>query len=144
MAISVKGLDKAQAVISSITVGARDLKPISRGILSDLRDAEVKIFQKKDWPRGSKGQEITLVDTRRMVRSLIGRTRDSIVNISNKQIDFGTRVWYGKFHQYGTKYLPQRRFVLSHASHGIAINGLKKKIARRIVDQALKRLPAPA
>lgn len=117
---------------SRFTKGVQDFRPVFEQLQDDL---ELRIVQSTSLSRGARlgstwpalspryaawkavhypGRPM-MVLTRRLERSLLGRTGDSIRVIGKRVFRFGTRVPYGIFHHMGTTRMPRRQFLgLTH------------------------------
>ena len=128
MAVTVRGLKRSKNLLIRVQ-GVASLRPHQQALLKAIRDGEREIFAKRDWPNKKDGSPATLVKSGRLKRSVTTLTNDSLVRITDKRIDFGTKVPYGQYHQWGTKHLPRRRFFLTATEHPQIIAAIRQAMA---------------
>ena len=132
MAVTVRGLERSKNLLIRVQAVA-SLRPHQRPLLRALRDGEERIFvERKNWFYKKDGSPATLVKSGRLKRSVTTRTNDSLVRITDKRIDFGTKVPYGQYHQWGTKRLPRRRFFLTATEHPQIIAAIRQAMAESV------------
>lgn len=130
MQIQIKayGTEEASSVLFGIAARANDLGPILDTLHDRFRDMESRQFSGQgvysgkwapDKPKTiarkvKRGQDIRILHaTRRLRRSLTDkRNADHVFEFTNDKMAIGTRVPYARFHQEGTKKMPQREVVV--------------------------------
>lgn len=103
----------------------RSFRDFFEGLVVDLREYEEQVFAREgkheglsQWAPLSEqyarwkqlrfpGQPI-LTLTGRLRRSLASQTDDSVVEITDQRLRYGTAVEYAIYHQYGTRKMPKR------------------------------------
>lgn len=129
---TIYGDDLVREEFSRFTEGVKDWRPVFEQLDEDLRYRVVQgIFTSKGARIGSMWPPLSpkyaawkaahypgrpmMVLTRRLERSLLGKTADSIRVMGKKLFRWGTRVPYGVFHHRGTARMPKRQFLgLTH------------------------------
>lgn len=129
---TVYGDQLVREEFSRFTAGVQDFRPVFEQLQNDL---QYRLVQQGFTSRGARfgstwpalspkyaewkarhypGRPM-MVLTRRLERSLLGKTGDSIRVLGKKVFRFGTRVPYGIFHHMGTTRMPRRQFLgLTH------------------------------
>lgn len=125
---------RAKSLRPALEAGANDIKTLIDNAFYFSRDPEtgkpwrdIEQSTKDRRPQGDGGGvHKPLMDT--------GRLRQSIATKADaRSIRFGTNVKYGPYHQYGTKHIPQRRFIPESFNAGPA-QKTAQKIVRRILN----------
>lgn len=122
-----EGLTDLIASVSAQVAKLRDLRPAWRSVLLYLRRATTAQFDSKggrsgdDWAplspayaarkaRIYPGMPI-LRASDRMFRSLVDQSSDSIAELEPREMTYGTRAPYARYHQKGTPKMPRRRIL---------------------------------
>ena len=145
MKLNATGLVSLDKRLQGVTSRAKTLRPAMEAGANDIKTlidnafymsidpetgrrwADIAQSTKDARPQGDgKGNHKPLINT--------GRLRQSIsTSADNRSIKFGTNVQYGRYHQYGTKRAPQRRFIPENFNTGPA-QKVAQKIVRRILN----------
>lgn len=109
--IDTAGLEKAQSTLNQMLAQGRDITPILR----DLGDEEVlrivERFERSQAPDGSSWAALKTRNGKPLLDT--GALRKSIQKqiLGGVSLEIGTNLSYAAFHQFGTKYIPARRFL---------------------------------
>lgn len=76
--------------------------------------------------------------TDRLINSLTGRTADTILNIGNSSLEYGTKVFYASFHQTGTRRMSARRIFDFDEPQRVRF---QRSIHRSLVSMAQSSFP---
>ncbi|HDM78818.1 MAG TPA: phage virion morphogenesis protein [Deltaproteobacteria bacterium] len=121
--IEPKGLEGVQRMLSRLQAGFSDLTPVMREIGEELLANWQQEWREEKDPYGEPWKPLkasTLARRRKgkgfgPVAKILrdtGRLQNSFVVEANKdRVTIGTNVFYAPFHQFGTKYIPQRRLL---------------------------------
>lgn len=145
MRITAKGITETNKHLQEMVARVKSLKPAMEAGALDIKKLVDDAFYKSIDPNtGTAWQPLaeSTIKKRRQGSSkpLIdtGRLRGSIATkAGDKSITYGTNVVYGGPHQFGTKKIPQRRFLPTDFSTGPA-SATAQKIVRRILNYITK------
>lgn len=120
-------IEPAVTALRELQARLRDLSPAWRSIITHLRRATLEQFATQGGRSGQQWQPLTLPystqKARRfpgqpilrasdaLFRSLVEQTPDSVVEIAPQALTYGTRRFYGRFHQRGDRPQPKRQFL---------------------------------
>lgn len=115
------------AVLRGLLARLRDLSPAWKVVIAYLRRATTEQFATQGGRSGSVWQPLTdryarwksrrypgqpiLRASDGLFRSLVEQTSDSIAEIAPQSLTYGTRRFYGRFHQRGDRPNPRRQFL---------------------------------
>lgn len=117
---SVDGIKELDRAFDRFADAVKDWKPAWRKTRTFLYKHERKIFSTRGfgtWAPLASGQAATLMQSKRMKRSLTQRGGENIAELAKETLLFGSRVTsdagapYPLFHQRGTRKMPQRRII---------------------------------
>lgn len=145
--IEFAGLDKAIARLEEMARRLRDLRPAWRSVLSYLKRATEQTFASQGARIGQQWAPLTEDYERRksvvypgqpilrasdaMFRSLVDGTSDSIEEITDRELVYGTRTRHARYHQDGTPRMPKRQIL--------AVTDQDRREIKRIVRTHLER-----
>lgn len=136
--------------LRKIPDAAKDLTPVWPDVVKVLQEEEAAAFasegattRRGKWKslspayaarkaKKTPGKTI-LMATGRLQASVTAKTEDSVIEETPTSLTFGTTVKYAKFHQRGTRRMPQREF-LSLTDRGI--NRITRRIRKHLVANA--------
>lgn len=120
--VTIDGFDKLQGVFDDIDRQFRqaNYEDTMRGFLPQMRSVHAEHFHTETAPNRTpwrplaestvrrKGHRTILVESTRLRRSLTTPSGDQHVEVSSRELVFGTKVPYAAFHQQGTARMPAR------------------------------------
>lgn len=120
--VRAEGLDRVRGILRGQQRRGRSfVRGASPAVIRHLQTTVLQYFQSQNgpggWPRlhpatiERKGHSTILLEKGRLIPSLTGHTRDSIVEVSRLRLRWGTRTPYAQYHETGTSNMPQRRFL---------------------------------
>ncbi len=121
--IDLKGMEQIQQMLSRLQKGLSDLTPVMKEIGEELlANWQLRWKQEKN-PYGEEWKPLapsTLVRRRKgkgsgpaaQILRDTGRLQNSFVPVASRDsVCIGTNVFYAPFHQFGTRYIPQRMLL---------------------------------
>lgn len=127
ISVEFVGLDKTIERLTAMARRLRDLRPAWRSVLSYLKRATEQTFVSQgarigtQWAPLSEGYakqkavvypgQPILRASDAMFNSLVGGNSDSVVEIQEQELTYGTRTKYARYHQDGTPRMSQRRIL---------------------------------
>lgn len=120
--IELESLDELEDLIGEMGYLIQDgsFAPAFELIMADLENQTDRMFQAgkdasgrawaplKERTIRKKGHGIILIEYEDLYRSLVGATEDSVREIWDDMLLYGTRDRKAAYHQYGTKWMPAR------------------------------------
>jgi len=124
--VQAQGQDAASKRFLDMAKRGEDPRPVFRTISEELRAAEIKWWSSEgegSWPsllpetieaKIKRGQPTTpMVITHALVKSLTAkRGSKGVRSATRRQMKFGTRVFYARFHEHGDFPNPKRKVLL--------------------------------
>ncbi len=120
-------IEPAVTELRAMLARLRDLSPAWRVVLAYLRRATAEQFASQGGRSGSQWQPLTLAYSKQkarrfpgqpilrasdqLYRSLVEQTGDSVAIVEPMSLTYGTRRFYGRFHQRGDRPQPKRQFL---------------------------------
>lgn len=121
VAISAPGAETLAARLERFAMSVEDARPAFEEMHTYLERGEAQTFDSQGgalgahWPPAADPQSKTdprlLVATGALRASLASQTGESERVATSTEMRFGTRVPYGRFHEYGTSRMPARPFL---------------------------------
>lgn len=110
LSMEVEGEELISRQLSRFGEGVKDFSPAWRKMIEELYHIERDQFESQGGHSGGwaglaestsrrKGHEVIMVNTRRLFRSLTQSGGDNVADVTPNQLTFGSRVFYGVYHQ---------------------------------------------
>lgn len=126
MKINFEGIEEIEARLREIQERMNDASELLQGFMPDIADSIEQTFNAQGrpeaWPPRKTGGNWPILDKTGRLRDSAASMQeggDSIARVSAQELEMGTTVYYGKFHQHPAEYasmdkgiMPVRRFLM--------------------------------
>lgn len=117
--IKILGMNKAKTKLAAAKREAKKTKPLYDKAIIILEQSHAKTFRmdgRPSWKVSKRAAAVsgqTLQKTGRLRQSVTGRSRSAIREFKGQTLAFGTKLLYGRSHQFGFKprNIPKRPFL---------------------------------